>query len=52
MGAWLAGGVGDGDTRIELLDSLGRVADVSEPGTGRVHRFEHLYGCWRRVDGG
>lgn len=40
------------EPKIIYRDSLERVADVSWPGTGKTERWEHLFGCWRRVETG
>ena len=48
--AWLDRAVEAGREEITFLDDLGHAARVIDRGTGRSYRFEHLYGCWRRVD--
>jgi len=47
---WLDRAAAGGRAEITFLDDLGHAARVIDRGTGRSYRFEHLYGCWRRVD--
>lgn len=48
--AWLQGTDGVSfEPEIQLSDSLGRVALVSRHGAEGPERWEHLYGCWRRI---
>ena len=37
--------------QISFLDELERIAVVTWPVQDRSERWEHLFGCWRRVDG-
>ena len=37
--------------QIAFLDELQRMAVVTWPGLDRSERWEHLFGCWRRVSG-
>lgn len=50
--AWLAGPeASGGEPRIRFIDVIERTALVTRPGRQGEERWEHLYGCWRRVDG-
>jgi hypothetical protein len=47
---WLRGtAVASLDPEIAWMDSLGRIALVTRQGAERPERWEHLYGCWRRI---
>jgi hypothetical protein len=37
------------EPEIALTDSLGRIALVTRQGVKNPERWEHLYGCWRRI---
>lgn len=50
---WLRRSVADweeADLAVEFQDSLERVALVHRRGVPKPERWEHLYGCWVRVD--
>ncbi len=48
--AWLAGAEGTSlEPEILFTDALGRVALVTRHGGESPERWDHLYGCWRRV---
>ena len=48
--AWLAGAQGTSlEPEILFTDALGRIALVTRFGGESPERWEHLYGCWRRV---
>jgi hypothetical protein len=48
--AWLAGAESTSlEPEILFTDALGRVALVTRHGGESPERWEHLYGCWRRV---
>lgn len=47
--AWLAGAATGAEPQIEFLDELERIALVHWPDGSRMDRWEHLFGCWRRV---
>jgi len=48
--AWLAGAEGTSlEPEILFTDALGRIALVTRHGGESPEQWEHLYGCWRRV---
>lgn len=47
---WIAKGLA-AKPEIRFLDSLHRVAEIRDGRGPQPLRFEHLYGCWRRVAG-
>jgi hypothetical protein len=49
--AWLSGGaVSSLEPQIRFVDVLERTARVARPGQQGEESWEHVYGCWRRVD--
>lgn len=49
--AWLARtDAASREPKILFTDALGRIARVSRQGGHRPERWEHLYGCWRRIE--
>lgn len=46
---WLRSPARSSDLEIRFLDPSGRAAEVAL-GTGKAERWEHLYGCWVRVE--
>ncbi len=49
--AWLEeGDAVSGEPEIRFADALARIAVVTRPGAETRERWEHLYGCWRRVE--
>jgi hypothetical protein len=51
LSAWLEESGSDGaEPRIVFTDRLQRTAEVHRAAGTEPERWQHLYGCWRRVD--
>ncbi len=47
---WLQAGQAEDGFRIEFQDTLQRIAVVSRPDDKPAEEWQHLFGCWRKVD--